>query len=188
MDVRTNSFCASGMHLPNGSYVLFGGNGAVGPQGALGSQVNPGGFSANWDSTYQDFDGTRAIRVLNPCTDSDDFTSSKCVWFDDPTVLSMQKSRWYSAAEPDGDGNVVIIGGFVNGGYVNRNYPVNDPASNLGAEYTYEYYPPRTDPPQTFQFLLSTSGLNAYAHTYLMPSGKMFVQANLSTGDYSPHL
>ncbi|KAF9556764.1 copper radical oxidase [Agrocybe pediades] len=183
MDVRTNTFCASGMHLPNGSYVLFGGNGAVGPGGNLGSSLNPGGFSANWDSTYQDFDGTRAIRVLNPCTDSDDWTSATCQWFDDPSILSMQKSRWYSAAEPDGDGNVVIIGGFVNGGYVNRNYPADSssPAANPGAEYTYEYYPPRTDPPQVFNFLLKTSGLNAYAHTFLMPSGKMLVQANLST-------
>jgi hypothetical protein len=64
---------------------------------------------------------------------------------------------------------------------VNRNYPVGNPAANLGAEYTYEYYPPRTAPALTFQFLLDTSGLNAYAHTFLMASGKMFVQANLST-------
>ncbi|KDR82899.1 hypothetical protein GALMADRAFT_220897 [Galerina marginata CBS 339.88] len=180
MDVRTNTFCSSGMHLPNGSYVTFGGNGAAGPNG-FGSQLNPGGFSAAWDSTYQDFDGTRAMRVLNPCKDSDNFASPQCQWFDEPTILSMQKSRWYSAAEATGDGNVVIIGGFVNGGYVNRNYPVGDPSTNLGAEYTYEYYPPRTSAPQTFQFLLKTSGLNAYAHTFLMPSGKMFVQANLST-------
>ncbi|KAF8890003.1 copper radical oxidase [Gymnopilus junonius] len=181
MDVRTNTFCSSGMHLPNGSYVTFGGNGAVGRGGNLGSQLNPGGFSASWDSLYQDFDGTRAMRILNPCSNGDDFTSAKCQWFDDPTVLSMQKSRWYSAAEATGDGEVVIIGGFVNGGYVNRNYPIGDPSKNLGAEYTYEYYPPRSDPPQTFQFLLATSGLNAYAHTFMMPSGKMFVQANLST-------
>ena len=30
MSVLTNTFCASGMHLPNGSYAAFGGNGAVG--------------------------------------------------------------------------------------------------------------------------------------------------------------
>ena len=40
MDVLTNVFCASGMHLPSGSYVTFGGNGAVGPGGQhrLGTQ------------------------------------------------------------------------------------------------------------------------------------------------------
>ena len=40
MDVLTNVFCASGMHLPNGSFVTFGGNGAVGPTGAMGSEKN----------------------------------------------------------------------------------------------------------------------------------------------------
>ncbi|KIK63995.1 hypothetical protein GYMLUDRAFT_161620 [Collybiopsis luxurians FD-317 M1] len=35
MDIRTNIFCASGMHLPNGSYVTFGGNGAVGSEAIL---------------------------------------------------------------------------------------------------------------------------------------------------------
>lgn len=184
MDVRTNSFCSSGMHLPNGSYVTFGGNGAVGPGGAIGSQANPGGYSASWDSTIQDFDGTKSIRVLNPCTNSDSFSSSACQWYDDPSVLSMKKSRWYSAAESTAEGKVVIIGGFANGGYVNRNYPNDDPAYEHNAsEPTYEYYPPVDSTPQVFQFLVSTSGLNAYAHTFLMPSGKMFVQANLSTGE-----
>jgi hypothetical protein len=183
MDVRTNVFCSSGMHLPNGSYVTFGGNGAVGPGGSLGSQLNPGGYSASWDATIQDFDGTRAIRVLNPCKNSDTFSAAQCQWFDDPTLLSMKKSRWYSAAEPTGDGNVVIIGGFVNGGYVNRNFPNVDPEFEGGAaDCTYEYYPPTSATPQTFKFLVNTSGLNAYAHTYLMPSGRMLVQANTSTG------
>lgn len=184
MDVRTNVFCSSGMHLPNGSYVTFGGNGAVGPGGNLGSQLNPGGYSASWDATYQDFDGTRAMRILNPCRNSDNFNDVNCQWFDEPTLLSMKKSRWYSAAEATADGNVVIIGGFVNGGYVNRNYPNTDPESQGGAaDSTYEYYPPVTADPQTFNFLIKTSGLNAYAHTFLMPSGKMFVQANVSTGE-----
>ncbi|KAF4610267.1 hypothetical protein D9613_010531 [Agrocybe pediades] len=182
MDVRTNVFCSSGMHLPNGSYITLGGNGAVGPGGNLGSQLNPGGYSASWDATYQDFDGTKAIRVLNPCRNTDNFASPNCQWFDEPTVLAMHNSRWYSAAEATGDGNVVIIGGFVNGGYINRNYPNVDPEHQGGAaDSTYEYYPPVQSPPQTFQFLIRTSGLNAYAHTFLMPSGKMFVQANIST-------
>jgi hypothetical protein len=98
----------------------------------------------------------------------------------------MQHSRWYSAAEATAEGDVVIIGGFVNGGYVNRNYPNVDPVTEgNAADSTYEYYPPRSGQPQTFNFLIQTSGLNAYAHTYLMPSGKMFVQANVSTGIYS---
>ncbi|KAF9490245.1 copper radical oxidase [Pleurotus eryngii] len=181
MDVKTNVFCASGMHLPNGSYVTFGGNGAIGPGGNIGSVPNNKG-SADFDATYQDFDGGRSIRVLDPCTSSDNFADSKCQWFDDPAVLSMQKTRWYSAAEPLADGTVVLIGGFVNGGYVNRNYPNVDPEFEGGAaDPTYEFFPANGRAPQTMQFMIRTSGLNSYAHTFLMPSGKMFVQANIST-------
>jgi hypothetical protein len=180
MDIKTNVFCTSCMHLPNGSGVTFGGNGAVGPGGVIGSQPNIFG-SADFDATYQDFDGAKSIRILNPCTTSDNFADSRCQWFDNPAVLSMQKRRWYSAAEPLADGSIVLIGGFVNGGYVNRNFPNTDPKLEGGAaEPTYEFFPSR-GPAQDMAFMTLTSGLNSYAHTFLMPSGKMFVQANIST-------
>ncbi|TFK47067.1 DUF1929-domain-containing protein [Heliocybe sulcata] len=186
MNLVTNAFCASGMHLPNGSYATFGGNGAIGPGGNIGSQRNAAGSGA-YDDTYQDYDGTKSIRVLNPCTSSDNFDSTQCQWFDDPAVLSMQKQRWYSAAEPMADGTVVLIGGFVNGGYINRNYPNTDPAYEGGAaEPTYEFYPSNGQAPQVMQFMIKTSGLNAYAHTFNMPSGKMLVQANYSTMLWDP--
>ncbi|KAE9390575.1 DUF1929-domain-containing protein [Gymnopus androsaceus JB14] len=176
-----------GMHLPNGSYVTFGGNGAVSPGGNIGSVPNGQG-AASFDATYQDYDGSKSIRVLNPCTDSDDFTSSNCQWFDNPAVLSMQKKRWYSAAEPLGDGTVVLIGGFVNGGYINRNTPNTDPELEGGAaEPTYEFYPANGQTATVMQFMIKTSGLNSYAHTYLMPSGNMLVQANISTMLWDPN-
>ena len=138
LDVTTNVFCASGMHLPNGSFLTFGGNGAVGALGALGSQNN--GFVGSYDATIGDFDGRKAIRIINPCTGSPSSWGSDCQWFDNPALISMQKDRWYSAAEPMADGSVVIIGGFVNGGYINRNYPNTDPAYEGGAaEPTYEF-------------------------------------------------
>lgn len=168
------------MHLPNGSYVTFGGNGAIGPGGNIGSVRNGGGSGA-FDAIYQDYDGTKAIRIIAPCKTGDNFNSTACRWYDNPGQLSMQKQRWYSAAEALEDGSVVIIGGFVNGGYVNRNFPNTDPMYEGGAaEPTYEFYPSK-GPAQNMTFMTTTSGLNAYAHAYLMPSGKMFVQANLST-------
>ncbi|THU98795.1 glyoxal oxidase, partial [Dendrothele bispora CBS 962.96] len=188
MDVKTNVFCASGMHLPNGSYVTFGGNGAVTVGGNIGSVLNQGGGSAAFDATYQDYDGSRSIRILNPCSSSDNFDSADCQWFDNPEVLSMQKQRWYSAAEPLGDGRIAIIGGFVNGGYVNRNWPNTDPATEGGAaEPTYEFYPANGQEPQVMQFMIDTSGLNSYAHTFLLKSGKMFVQANISSMIWDPN-
>ncbi|KIK26153.1 glyoxal oxidase [Pisolithus microcarpus 441] len=185
MEVYTNTFCASGMHLPNGSYATFGGNGAVGPGGNIGSVLNNAGSGA-YDATYGDYDGGTAIRILNPCTNADDWSSSQCQWFDNATVLSMQKRRWYSACEPLGDGTIALIGGFVNGGYINRNTPNIDPAYEGGAaEPTYEFFPSRGAATE-MQFMVSTSGLNSYAHTYLMPSGKMLVQANISTMLWDP--
>lgn len=184
MDIMTNTFCASGSHLPNGSYVTFGGNGAIGPGGNIGSQKNQAGSGA-FDATYQDYDGTKSIRVLNPCTSSQNFNDPSCQWFDNPAVLSMQKQRWYSSAESLPDGSVVMIGGFVNGGYVNRNTPNTDPAYEGGAaEPTFEFYPSRGSTPAVMNFMVETSGLNSYSHAFLMPSGKMFVQANLSTSMY----
>jgi hypothetical protein len=194
MNVLTNTFCSSGSHLPNGSYVTFGGNGAIGPGGNIGSQKNPSGASGAFDATYQDYDGSKAIRVLNPCTSSQNFNDPSCQWFDNSSELSMQKQRWYSSAESLPDGSVVLIGGFVNGGYVNRNFPNIDPTYSCGpsavpdpthacaaAEPTFEFYPSRGGTPAVMNFMTETSGLNAYAHAFLMPSGKMFVQANLST-------
>jgi len=91
--------------------------------------------------------------------------------------------RWYPGAEPLADGTVLIMGGLTYGGYINREFPNIDPAYEGGnAQPTYEFWPPiNGNPPQIMQFLIKTSGLNAFALTYLMPSGKLFVQANYST-------
>lgn len=183
-DIRSNVFCASGMHLPNGSFATFGGNAAITVGGNLGSELNPGGFSAAYDEVYMDYDGTKAIRLLDPCPAGSDFTSTECGWFDNAEVLSMQKQRWYSTAEPTGTGQIVLIGGFVQGGYINRNWPNVDPEFEGGAaDCTYEYYPNSDNlEARTMQFMIDTSGLNSYSHAFLLPSGKMFVQANISTG------
>jgi len=184
MDIRTNTFCASGMHLPNGSFVTFGGNSAVTTNGAQGSQTFPDG-QGSWDDFYQDYDGRRSIRIVNPCKITDSLTSSNCRWFDEPEQLSMKRRRWYSSAEPTAEGQIVIIGGFVNGGYINRFLPNDDPAFERGsAEPTYEYFPPKDGEPQIVNFVVRTSGLNSYPHTFLMPSGRMMLQANVSTGKF----
>ncbi|KAF8060640.1 copper radical oxidase variant A [Lyophyllum atratum] len=182
MDVKTNVFCSSGMHLPNGSFVTFGGNSAVGRGGAAGS-------TGSWDAEYQDFDGSTSIRVLNPCKSSDNFASPQCTWFDDASVLHMQKKRWYSSAEALADGNIVLIGGFVGGGYINRNTPNTTPVPEA-AENTYEFYPDNGRGVKDLQFLYKTGGLNAYAHSFLLNSGKMFVQANVSAmiWDYNANI
>jgi hypothetical protein len=180
MNVVTNTFCASGMHLPNGSYATFGGNAAI----SVGSGPPS---SPTYDDVYGDYDGRKAIRILNPCSQAD-LSSTGCQWFDNPALLSMQDLRWYAAAEALADGTVVLIGGFTSGGYVNRNLPNVDPEfEGGGATPTYEFYPSR-GPATVMDFMITTSGLNSYAHTYLMPSGNLLVQANLSTILWDPDL
>lgn len=164
------------MHLPNASYAVFGGNSAVGTDGL---NFDPNSSTA-YDPLYGDYDGRRAIRIITSCPG--DVTQAPCSWYDEANGLQMIKQRWYPAAESLSNGTIVLIGGFVNGGYINRALPNVDPITEGGqAEPTYEFYPSNGQTPQTMQFMVKTSGLNAYALTYLMPSGKMFVQANYST-------
>ncbi|VDB96303.1 unnamed protein product [Peniophora sp. CBMAI 1063] len=178
MDVQTNPFCANGMHLPNGSFVVFGGNNAVGP----GGDNHISGSTKLYDPTYQDNNGTYAIRVLTPC-DGDVDSDPECAWVDSPNSgLRMQSGRWYPGAEALGNGSVIIIGGFSSGGYINRNYPNKDPLySGGGSNPTYEIYPNNGVTERVMQFMGTTSGLNSYPLTYLLSSGKFFVQANYST-------
>lgn len=166
------------MHLPNASFAVFGGNSAVGPG------ANPGPTTA-YDPDYDIYDGTRAIRIITSC--AGDPNQPPCSWYDQENGLQMAKHRWYPGIEALANGTVVLMGGFTSGGYINRNLPNVDPTYESGqAEPTYETFPPTGTPPQLMEFLTQTSGLNSYALAFLMPSGKMFVQANYSTSYVNP--
>ena len=118
MSVLTNTFCASGMHLPNGSWATFGGNAAisVGADLVLRSQygldpfflMEKGGGTPSpiYDDVYGDYDGRKSIRILNPCTQAD-LSSETCQWFDNLAVLFMPDMRWYAAAEALADVRVL---------------------------------------------------------------------------------
>ena len=132
---------------PNGSYTTFGGTSAAGPGSLLGSQVDPDGTSASWDSTCKDLDGRKAIRIMNHCRNANDFSSPRCQWYDNLAVLSMERNRWYSSAESLGGGTIVLLGGFVNCGYINCHYPNVEPQFECrdeqcaAAENTFEFFP-----------------------------------------------
>lgn len=107
----------------------------------------------------------------------------------------------YPTVESIADGTLVIVGGSTSGGYINRNTPNVDPTfeaasggsiQNLaagGANPTYEYFPRRDNVTQKAgayqgmqmsKFMTTTSGLNMYPHMFLMPSGRIFMNANVS--------
>ncbi|UZJ54791.1 hypothetical protein CBS101457_004111 [Exobasidium rhododendri] len=177
LDMTTNPFCASGAVLGNGSWLVAGGNQGVGNGG------NATGTGTVASGPYMDSDGRLAIRLMQP-----EASSSSLSWIDN--AGTMTSARWYPGIEVMTDGSVLLIGGATGGGYINRNYPNTDPAfeggtlANLaggGANPTWEFWPPKGNAPAVNNFMVLTSGLNMYPHTYLMPSGKLFMQANYST-------
>ncbi|KAI0697279.1 DUF1929-domain-containing protein [Cytidiella melzeri] len=157
MDIVTNTFCAGGNLLGNGTWLNVGGNQAV-TYGGLTAQ------SQNAAAPYDDPDGGKSLRLLDPCDDD------SCNW---KTTSGMSTRRWYPSVETLEDGSAIIIGGCSWGGFVNDALQ-NNP--------TYEFFPPTEDPsPVTSPFLKNTLPVNLFTITFLLPSGRLFMQANFDT-------
>ncbi|GAA5955092.1 hypothetical protein JCM21900_001609 [Sporobolomyces salmonicolor] len=155
MDIVTNSFCAGGNVLGNGTWINIGGNQAIGY----------GGLNANpMSAPYDDGDGGKATRRLDVCSDG------TCDWTDDGSNY-MTTRRWYPTLETLEDGSMIVIGGCDWGGYV------NDAGQN---NPTYEFYPSRGGP-IGLNILTTTLPANLFPLTWLLPSGNIFIQTNLGT-------
>lgn len=153
MDVRSNTFCAGGMTLGDGRWLVTGGNKAV-KRG--GDAVEPG------KGPYHTYDGGRALRFLRPCTDE------RCEWVD-KDENQLNRERWYPTVEPLRDGSVAILGGMRDGGYV---------PSKGSNEASYEFYPPKGDGEARFLPILDrTVPLSLFPHTFLLSNNELFVQA-----------
>lgn len=155
MDALTNTFCAGGNVMGNGTWVNIGGNQGVTYGGAPAASQNGGG-------PYQDPDGRQSIRLLNPCEDN------TCDWSLSP---AQTVQRWYPTVETLEDGTLIIIGGCRFGGYV------NDPNQD---EPTYEFFPP-IGPTIPSPLLGRTLPANLYPLTWLLPSGLLLMQSNWET-------
>ncbi|KDN52348.1 copper radical oxidase [Tilletiaria anomala UBC 951] len=165
IEANSNTFCAGGGVLANGTWVVFGGNTNIKSDGSP-QTTGIGPYNAQ--------DGGKAVRFVEPTSDYNSVT-----WLDDGSH-TMAATRWYPGVEILATGEALLIGGMTGGGYINRNTNASWP--NNGGTFTYEYFPPRAGGERsTVNFLRETVGLNTYAHTFLMPSGKVFMQANVST-------
>jgi hypothetical protein len=153
MDALTNTFCAGGNVLGNGTWLNVGGNEPV-TFGGLVADDDPG--------PYDDPDGRNSIRLLNPCDDH------SCDWFLSPQASAQ---RWYPTLETLEDGTMIIIGGCHFGGYVNQDFQ---------DEPTYEFFP-STEKIIASPLLQRTLPANLYPLTWLLPSGKLFMQSNWQT-------
>ncbi|KAG8934881.1 hypothetical protein FRC02_009003 [Tulasnella sp. 418] len=158
MDVVTNTFCAGGATLGDGRMLVVGGNQAVVPGGdSLNSSV---------PNVYGNGDGGQAVRTLLPCEDK------TCNYVES----TMQKRRWYPTLEPLSDGSAILIGGNMYGGFVN---------SQGNNEPTYEFWPSRGSI-LPLRILETTLPANLYPLTWLMPSGKLFIQTNWAAELFDP--
>ncbi|KAJ7497677.1 glyoxal oxidase [Mycena latifolia] len=155
MDAVTNTFCAGGTALGDGTWINIGGNQAVTYGGDATGDPSGGG-------PYDDPDGGKSIRELVPTDDG------ACEWKLGP---QMTTRRWYPTVETLQDGSAIIIGGCNNGGYVNDAGQDNP---------TYEFYP-STGAPVNSPFLSRALPINLYPLTWLLPSGNLLMQANRAT-------
>ncbi|KAJ3512328.1 hypothetical protein NLJ89_g3581 [Agrocybe chaxingu] len=163
MDVVTNSFCAGGGSLGNGTWINVGGNQAV----AFGG--TPASVQDGSAGPYRDADGRKSrlspyayYSMITPCDDD------SCQWSLSPFESDQ---RWYPTLETLDDGSIIILGGCRNGGYV------NDAGQ---AVPTYEFFPP-TGPPVVSPILQNSLPANLYPLAFLLPSGKVLLQANWLT-------
>lgn len=94
LHVNTNSFCAGGTFLANGTMLSIGGN------------------AVQLQSTYNDSDGRQSIRFYDPCP-----TVETCDVYDNPAVRYLKAGRWYPTTMRFFDGSALIIGGMADQGY-----------------------------------------------------------------------
>lgn len=155
--VQSNSFCAGGTFLSNGTLINVGGNPVV------ESQTSAVDFG--------DLDGMQAIRIFHPCDSS---TAEDCEMYENHDRIRMASPRWYNTVLRISDGSAMIIGGSKKGGWIN-NSTVNNP--------TVEFYPPKNlggnnGMPIKLPFLERTLNSNLFPIAFALPDGRVFIAAN----------
>ncbi|EKM54423.1 uncharacterized protein PHACADRAFT_258261 [Phanerochaete carnosa HHB-10118-sp] len=90
LEVLTDSFCASGALLSNGTMVSIGGT--------------PGADDGNFAAPP----GNQAIRIFEPCASA---SGAGCTLFENPATLHLLEERWYPSSVRIFDGSLMIIGG-----------------------------------------------------------------------------
>jgi hypothetical protein len=158
LDVRSNSFCAGGSFLSNGSLINVGGNPVV--------------VDRTGAADFGDTNGIQAIRLFHP--DQCDDRGRGCDIIEMPHRLRLATPRWYNTVLRLDDGSAMILGGSIRGGWIN-NATTNNP--------TIEYFPPKNihgfnGLPIPSQFLADTLNSNLFPIAILLPDSRVFVAAN----------
>ncbi|KLO18541.1 copper radical oxidase [Schizopora paradoxa] len=164
LNLRSNSFCAGGTFLSNGTLVNVGGNPVVGNNTAA--------------ADFGDLDGLQAVRLFHPC---DSESAAGCDMYENHARIRLASPRWYNTVLRLPDGSAMIMGGSKKGGWIN-NATVNNP--------TIEYYPPKDingskGLPVQVQFFVDSLNSNLFPIAFVLPDGTIFIAANNLATIYS---
>ncbi|KAF7778494.1 CAZyme family AA5 [Agaricus bisporus var. burnettii] len=148
----SNSFCAGGAFLSNGTLVNAGGNAVVQPD-------------------FGDVDGSQGIRLFHPCNSAD---GEGCEIYEDPKSIKLASPRWYTTVLKIQDGSVMILGGSRTGGFINdqkKNNPTLEyfPRKSIHGSGGSSIH---------LKFLEDTLNSNLFPIAFLLPTGNIFIAAN----------
>ncbi|CUA73111.1 hypothetical protein RSOLAG22IIIB_10541 [Rhizoctonia solani] len=173
LHVMTNSFCATGTWLSNGTLVNIGGNPRVDTANGTSSNGLQGRFKSLAVSRgHRGFTTTHilpGVRLFNPCADT-----SRCDIYENPQRIRLTSARWYPSSARLSDGSAIIYGGAYGGSWTNSE-AINNP--------TYEFYPPKNIHGHNglripAQFLKDSLPHNMFPHVILLPDNRLFIAAN----------
>lgn len=151
LNAITDTFCASGALLSNGTMVSLGGQAVELPPNT---------------TTAPDGDGRMGVRLFEPC---DDPSGLSCTLFEDPATLHLAANRWYPSSLRIFDGSLMVIGGT----------HVATPFYNVDPENSFEFFPPKDNGvPRFSPFLERTLPTNLFPRGFALPDGKVFIVAN----------
>ncbi|KAJ7174593.1 glyoxal oxidase N-terminus-domain-containing protein [Mycena filopes] len=155
LDVVSDTFCASGGLLSNGTMASVGGN-----------------FFPNSSSAT---DGRMGVRIWEPCANAD---GAGCALFDNPDLVHLAETRWYPSSLRIFDGSlaaqnppvflIVIISCTTDDTFYNTD-PVN----------SFEFFPSKDGGiPRPSAFLERSLPANLFPRGFALPDGKIFMVAN----------
>lgn len=161
VDLLTNSFCAGGGWLSNGTLAVLGGNAVLDPD-------------------IGDADGAQGLRLFTPAQCADG--ARQCAFFESPKRVRLASARWYPSVVHLDDGSLLVLGGASAGVFE------NSAAFNVP---TIEFWPPKNvaghnGTPVPSPFLAETLNANLFPIAILLPAGRIFVAANRYVFRVSP--
>jgi len=151
LNLITDTFCASGALISNGTMVSTGGN------------------AAEFTNIDPDEDGRAGIRLFEPCKDP---AGIGCTIFEDPTNLHMAETRWYASSLRIFDGSLLIVGGI----HERTPFYNTDPVNNF--EF---FPPKDDGIPRNSTFLANSGPANLFPRVFALPDGKVFMIAGNHT-------